>query len=88
MEQNGEKIEVTARNWDCLVQNMLMLVKLHLAATKPRGEVLQYHICIGKPIYSSSLKQVEAISTEKFASEELVYSVLADEAFENDRSSC
>ena len=73
LEQKGEKIEVMAQNLDYFVQNMAMHVKLHYAATKPRGEVRQYHICLGKPIYSSPLKKVKAISTRFFLIEELVY---------------
>ena len=66
-----------AKNWDRFVQNMLIYVKLHFVATKTQGEVRQYHVCLGKPIYSSPLNQVKAISSKK-SFKELTYPDLAD----------
>ena len=58
LEQKGGGFAVMAKKWDNFVQNMKTNYKLSFAAIKPKGEPRQYYIYLGKPTYTSPLKQI------------------------------
>ena len=64
LEQKGEGFAVMAKKWDTFVQNMKTNYKLNFVAIRPKGELRQYYICLGKPTYTSPLKQKRDIANK------------------------
>ena len=67
-----------ARKWDNFVQNMETTYTLNFAAIKPKGELRQYYLCLGKPTYTSPLKQIKDMANKKYAFGQISYPDIAD----------